>query len=117
MSWKSFLELLCSRKEYKLTELETKVIMCLEENKSQSKNDLLQTYISLYSSIENEAFTQRLKSIYKKFQIIGKGQKLPQLQKYLTEKYIQYQNKDVFFSEIGLTYIYPNFPRDILLQI
>ena len=113
MSWKSFLELLCSRKEYKLTDLETKVIMCLEENKSQSKNALLQTYISLYSSIENEAFTQRLKSIYKKFQIIGKGQKLPQLQKYLTEKYIQYQNKDVFFSEIGLTYIYPNFPRDI----
>jgi hypothetical protein len=43
---------------------------------------------------------------------VGKGYKLPQLHKYLTEQYIQYQNSDVFFSEIGLNYIYPNFPRD-----
>jgi len=40
------------------------------------------------------------------------GSKLPQLHKYLTDKYIQYQNKDIFFSAIGLTYIYPSFPRD-----
>jgi hypothetical protein len=104
---------LCNRQEYELTPLEIEVIMCLEETKCQTKNDLLETYISLYSIIEEEAFTQRLKNIYKKFQITGKGYKLPQLHKHLIEKYIEYQNKDRFFSEIGLTYIYPDFPRDV----
>ncbi|WP_088243770.1 hypothetical protein [Calothrix rhizosoleniae] len=112
MNWEKFLEVLCKRGEYGLTSLETEVVMCLEETKCQTKNDLLQTYINSYSIIEDEAFTQRLKNIYRKFKITGKGHKLPQLHKYLTAKYIQYKNKDVFFSEIGLTYIYPNFPRD-----
>jgi len=113
MSWSNFLEVLCMHREYELTSLEIEVLMCLEENKCQTKKDLLETYIRSYSTIEEEAFTQRLKNIYKKFQITGKGYKLPQLHKYLTEKYIQHQNKDIFFSEIGLTYIYPTFPRDI----
>lgn len=113
MSWKHFLEVLCKRREYGLTSFEIEVLMCLEEFECQTKNNLWETYIRSYSTIENEAFTQRLKNIYKKFQIDGNGHKLPQLHKYLTEKYIQYQNKDVFFSEIGLTYIYPNFPRDV----
>lgn len=112
MKWQIFLELLCKRREYGLTSLEEEVLMCLNETKCQTKNDLLKAYISSYSIIEEEAFTQRLKNIYKKFQITGKGYKLPQLHKYLTEKYIQYQNKDVFFAEIGLTYICENFPRD-----
>lgn len=112
MGWSNFLIALCKCREYNLTPLEIEVLMCLEENQCQNKNDLLATYIRLYSTIEEEAFTQRLKNIYKKFQITGKGYKLPQLHKYLTEKYIQYQNKDIFFSEIGLTYIYPDFPRD-----
>jgi hypothetical protein len=112
MSWKIFLETLCKRREYGLTPLEAEVVMCLEETNGQTKNDLLAIYIRSHSTIEEEAFTQRLKNIYKKFQITGKGHKLPQLHNYLTEKYIQYQNKDIFFSEIGLTYIYPSFPRD-----
>ena len=112
MSWQNFLEILCKRREYGLTSLEAEVLFCLEETQGQTKNNLLETYIRSYSIIEEEAFTQRLKNIYKKFQITGAGHKLPQLHKYLTEKYIQYQNKDIFFSEIGLTYIYPSFPRD-----
>lgn len=90
--------------------------MCLEETNCQTKNDLLAIYIRSHSTIEEEAFTQRLKNIYKKFQITGKGHKLPQLHNYLTEQYIQYQNQDIFFSEIGLSYIYPSFPRDIFGQ-
>ncbi|MBD2677289.1 MULTISPECIES: hypothetical protein [Nostoc] len=112
MSWKNFLEALCNCREYELTPLETEVLMCLQETKCPTKKDLLEIYITSYSIIEEEAFTQRLKNIYKKFQITGKGYKLPQLHKYLTEKYIQYQNKDIFFSQIGLTYIYPIFPSD-----
>lgn len=112
MSWKNFLAVLCKQEEYGLTSLEMEVLMCLEESKCQTKNALLETYTEAYSNIEEEAFTQRLKNIYKKFQITGKGHKLPQLHKYLAEKYIQYQNKDAFFSGIGLTHIYPGFPRD-----
>ncbi|MBE9040956.1 hypothetical protein IQ235_09205 [Oscillatoriales cyanobacterium LEGE 11467] len=112
MNWKAFLAIICNRQEYELTPLEVDVIMCIDECGNQSKNDLLDAYIESYSKIENEAFTQRLKNIYKKFRITGKGYKLPQLHKYLIEQYIQYKNKDVFFSEIGLTYIYPSFPRD-----
>ena len=89
--------------------------MCLEEGKCPTKNSLLAIY-NERSPIEEEAFTQRLKNIYKKFQINGKGHKLPQLHKYLTELYIQYRNKDIFFANIGLTYIYPNFPRDKFSQ-
>jgi len=112
MDWYNFLDTLCKCREYGLSALETEVLMCLGEAKCQSKSDLLETYIRSYSAIEEEAFTQRLKSIYKKFQITGKGYKLPQLHSYLAKKYVQYQNKDIFFSEIGLTHIYPNFPRD-----
>lgn len=116
MSWKNFLETLCKRREYGLTPLEAEVVMCLEETNCQTKNDLLAIYIRSHSTIEEEAFTQRLKNIYKKFKITGQGHKLPQLHNYLTEQYIQYQNKDIFFSEIGLSYIYPSFPRDIFGQ-
>lgn len=112
MSWNSFLKALCNCQKYGLTSFEMEVVMCLQEDQCPTKGELLEAYIKSYSTIEEEAFTQRLKSIYKKFQIVGKGYKLPQLHKYLTEQYIQYQNSDVFFSEIGLNYIYPNFPRD-----
>jgi hypothetical protein len=112
MSWKSFLEALCNSQEYDLTALEIEVFMCLQEAQCQTKSELLEAYIKSYSTIEEEAFTQRLKNIYKKFQIGGKGYKLPRLHKYLTEQYLQYKNNDVFFSEIGLNYIYPKFPRD-----
>ena len=112
MSWNSFLETLSNRPEYGLTSLETEVIMCLQEAQCPTKSELLEAYIKSYSPIEEEAFTQRLKNIYRKFQIEGKGYKLPQLYKRLSEQYLRYQNNDIFFSEIGLNYIYPNFPRD-----
>ena len=112
MSWNIFLETICKRREYGLTAVEIEVLMCLAEAKCPTKNDLLSIYISLYSTIEEEAFTQRLKNIYRKFEITDRGHKLPQLHKCLTEQYIQYQDKDIFFSDIGLTYIHPNFPRD-----
>jgi hypothetical protein len=112
MSWKSFLEALCNSQEYELTSLEIEVVMCLQEAQCQTKGELLETYVKSYSPIEEEAFTQRLKNIYKKFKIGGKGYKLPRLHKYLTEQYLQYKNNDLFFSEIGLNYIYPKFPRD-----
>ena len=112
MSWNSFLETLSNRPEYGLTALEAEVVMCLQEAQCPTKSELLEAYIKSYSTIEEEAFTQRLKNIYKKFQIVGKGHKLPQLHKRLNEQYLQYQNNDIFFSEIGLNYIYPNFPRD-----
>jgi hypothetical protein len=113
MSWTSFLEALCNCQEYGLTPLEAEVVMCLQEAQCQTKRELLEFYMQSYSIIEEEAFTQRLKNIYKKFQIDGKGHKLPQLHKRLTEQYLQYQNNDIFFSEIGLNYIYPSFPRDV----
>lgn len=112
MSWNSFLEALCKRQEYALTSFEMEVIMCIQEAQGQTKNELLTVYNQSYAIIEEEAFTQRLKNIYKKFQIVGKGHKLPQLHKYLSEQYLHYQNGDIFFSEIGLNYIYPNFPRE-----
>lgn len=112
MSWNNFLKMICKRQEYGLTAIEEEVLMCLEETKCPTKNDLLVIYINSFSIIEEEAFTQRLKNIYKKFQITDRGYKLPQLYKYLSEQYIQYLNKDIFFSGIGLTYVHPNFPRD-----
>ncbi|MCP2726986.1 hypothetical protein [Limnofasciculus baicalensis] len=112
MSWDSFLEALCNCQEYGLTSLEADVVICLQEAQCPTKSELLEAYLASYSTIEEEAFTQRLKNIYKKFKIVGKGHKLPQLHKRLTEQYLQYQNNDIFFSEIGLNYIYPNFPRD-----
>lgn len=113
MNWKIFLEVLCKSQEYNLTSLEAEVVMCLEKDKYPAKQDLLETYERLYSTIEPEAFTGRLRNIYRKFDITSDGHKLPKLYKYITEKYIQYQNKDIFFSEIGLTYVYQSFPRDI----
>lgn len=112
MSWNSFLEALCKRQEYGLTPVEIEVIMCLQEARGQAKNELLEAYVKSCSIIEEEAFTQRLKSIYKKFKIVGKGHKLPQLHKNLTKQYLHYQNNDVFFSEVGLNYIYSSFPRE-----
>ncbi len=57
MSWNTFLEALCNSREYELTSLETEVLMCLEESHCPTKKDLLATYITSYSLIEEEAFT------------------------------------------------------------
>jgi hypothetical protein len=116
MSWNNFLVAICQRKEYELTPVEIEVLMCLDQANCPTKHELLTKFIDTYVEIEEEAFTQRLKNIYKKFQITGAGYKLPQLHKFLVEQYLQYQNKDVFFAEIGLTHVYPNFPRDVFGQ-
>jgi hypothetical protein len=112
MSWNSFIRTLCNRPEYGLTVSEMEVVMCLKEDPCQTKDELRKAYVESYGEIGEEAFTQRLKSTYRKFNVVGKGYKLPQLHKYLTEQYLQYQNNDIFFSAVGLNYIYPNFPRD-----
>jgi hypothetical protein len=113
MSWNNFLVAICQRQEYELTAVEIEVLMCLKEANCHTKQDLLTNCISIYGAIEEEAFTQRLKNIYKKFHITGAGYKLPQLHKLFVEEYLHYQNKDVFFADIGLTYVYPTFPRDV----
>ena len=116
MSWQKFLASICSNPEYELTLVEKEVVMCIEQKPTQTKNDLFKAYNQLYYPLELEAFTQRLKNIYRKFEINNRGHKLPQLHKYLTNKYLAYQNKDIFFSEIGLNYIYPQFPRQRFSQ-
>lgn len=112
MSWQQFLLSICSNQRYDLTLLEQEVIHCLAENPNQTKHDLFKRYNQRYSQIEEEAFTQRLKNIYRKFAINNKGHKLPQLHKYLTQEYLKYQNQEIFFSNIGLAYVHPLFPRE-----
>lgn len=116
MSWQKFLASICSNPKHELTLVEREVVMCIESKPTQTKNDLFKAYNQLYYSIEPEAFTQRLKNIYRKFDINNRGHKLPQLHKYLANQYLAYQNKDIFFSEIGLSYIYPQFPRQRFSQ-
>ena len=116
MSWQKFLASICNNPEYELTLVEREVVMCIEQKPTQTKNDLFKAYNRLYYPLEPEALTQRLKNIYRKFNINNRGHKFPQLQKYLANKYLAYQNKDIFFSEIGLNYIYPQFPRQRFSQ-
>lgn len=113
MSWESFLKALCQRQEYALTLSERDVILCIQESQIPTKNHLLASYCESYSEIEEEAFTQRLKNIYKKFQITGRGHKLPQLHQHLQGLYLNSQNNDRFFGGIGLSYIHPVFPKDL----
>jgi hypothetical protein len=116
MNWDSFLKALCQRQEYGLTLSERDVILCIPETQNPTKNHLLATYCQSYSEIETEAFTQRLKNIYKKFQITGKGHKLPQLHKHLQDLFLNCQDDDRFFGGIGLNHIHPVFPKDLFGQ-
>ena len=116
MSWQKFLKSVCSNPEYALTPLEQDVIMCLNLDQTPGKSELLKKYQECSAFIEEEAFTQRLKNIYRKFEITSKGHKLPQLHKYLVNQYADYQNQDIFFSQIGMSYVYPQFPRDRFSQ-
>lgn len=111
-NWTQFLEDLCQREEHRLTRLETEVVLCLKEIPGQTKSDLLDIYIESYSYIEEEAFTQRLKNIYKKFQVHGPGQKLPQLHKFAHDHYHKLKNQNGFFSSVGLNHIYSQFPKE-----
>jgi hypothetical protein len=111
-NWIQFLEDLCQRDEHRLTRLETEVVLCLREIPGQTKADLLDAYIQSYSYIEEEAFTQRLKNIYKKFQVHGPGQKLPQLHKFVHNHYHKLRNHNGFFDSVGLRHVYSQFPKE-----
>jgi hypothetical protein len=60
--------------------------------------------------IEEDAFTQRLRTIYRKFKISGRGYKLPQLQRFLAQQYLQ---SGPGLSRFGLSRIHAAFPTDI----
>jgi hypothetical protein len=116
MNWTNFLNTLCQQREYSLTHLETEVLMCLKEDGLLSKEEWRQAYIASYSSIQDDAFTQRLKSIYKKFDITVNGSKLPILHRIINEKYQEYQKKNTLFSGMGLTNIHSHFPNEVFQQ-
>jgi hypothetical protein len=109
MTWTAFLQSISERHEHALTVHELDVFLCLSEHPGQSKQELLYTYQQRHSPIEDEAFTQRLRTIYRKFNITGRGYKLPQLHRYLQQ---QYQQRGQGFGRLGLQTIHPCFPND-----
>lgn len=109
MTWTAFLQTISERHEHALTAHELEVILCLREHPGQSKQELLDTYQQRHSPIEDEAFTQRLRTIYRKFNINGRGYKLPQLHRYLQQ---QYQQWGQGFGRLGLQTIHAGFPSD-----
>jgi len=109
MSWTVFLQTLGERQEHALTPHELEVILCLNEEPGQSKQQLLEAYQRRQGPIEEEAFTQRLRTIYRKFNVSGRGYKLPQLQRYLAQ---QYQQSGPGLSRFGLSRIHATFPTD-----
>ncbi len=109
MSWTVFLQTLGERQEHALTPHELEVILCLNEEPGQSKQQLLEVYQRRQGPIEEEAFTQRLRTIYRKFNVSGKGYKLPQLQRFLAQ---QYQQSGPGLSRFGLSRIHAAFPTD-----
>ena len=109
MSWSVFLQTLGERQEHALTPHELEVIQCLQEEPGQSKQQLLKEYQRRHGAIEEEAFTQRLRTIYRKFNVSGRGYKLPQLQRFLAQ---QYQGSEPGLSRFGLSRIHAAFPTD-----
>ena len=109
MSWTAFLQALGERQEHALTPHELEVILCLRQEPGQSKQQLLEAYQQRQGPIEEEAFTQRLRTIYRKFNVSGKGYKLPQLQRFLAQ---QYQQSGPGLSRFGLSRIHAAFPTD-----
>jgi hypothetical protein len=109
MSWTVFLQNLGERQEYALTPHELEVIRCLQEEPGQSKQQLLEAYQHRQGPIEEEAFTQRLRTIYRKFNVSGRGYKLPQLHRFLAQ---QYQQSGPGLSRFGLSQIHAIFPTD-----
>ncbi len=109
MSWTSFLQAIGQQQHYALTPHEMEVVLCLQEEQGQTKQQLLENYQAIHGSIEEEAFTQRLRTIYRKFRIQGRGYKLPQLHRFLLSKY---QQVDEGFNGIGLTRIHDCFPTE-----
>ena len=90
--------------------------MCLKEDESFGKEEWRQAYFESYSMIQDDAFTQRLKNIYKKFNITISGAKLPILYRLIQEQYREYQIRDTLFSGMGLSNIYPHFPDEVFKE-
>ena len=89
MTWTTFLQAIGERQDHGLTSHELAVILCLREEPGQTKQQLFEAYQRAHSPIEEEAFTQRLRTIYRKFSITGRGYKLPQLHRFLAQQYHQ----------------------------
>jgi hypothetical protein len=107
MSWTVFLQEIGARQEYGLTPHELAVILCLREDPGQTKQQLYEAYQRINTPIEEEAFTQRLRTIYRKFRIVGRGYKLPQLHRFLVQ---QFQQSEQGFARLGLSRIHADFP-------
>ncbi|MFN7899528.1 MAG: hypothetical protein ACK5N0_07665 [Synechococcaceae cyanobacterium] len=107
MSWTAFLQALGDDPEHGLTPHELAVILCIDEQPGQSKQQLLAAYQRRWGPIEDEAFTQRLRTIYRKFGIDGRGIKLPQLQRAFVQRYRQ---SEPGLSRFGLRRIHAFFP-------
>jgi hypothetical protein len=113
MNWNSFLESVGQDPVVALTSAELDVVMCLREEHGQTKQQLYDMYLEMHAQLEEEAFTQRLRTIYRKFGIHGRGYKLPQLHRLLTARYQQDQQRDQRFSRIGLARIHEQFPAEV----
>jgi hypothetical protein len=109
MSWTTFLQAIGEHHDHALTPHELDVILCLRQAPGQTKQDLLETYQNLHGPIEEEALTQRLRTIYRKFRITGRGHKLPQLHRCLHQRFLQSEQR---FVALGLREIHPAFPDD-----
>lgn len=109
MTWTTFLQAISEHHDHALTPHELDVVLCLRQEPGQSKQELLDTYQQRHCPIEEEAFTQRLRTIYRKFHITGRGYKLPQLHRHLLQ---EYQHFDQSFSRLGLRRIHRGFPSN-----
>ena len=110
MSWTAFLQAIGDDPEHGLTPHEMEVILCIDEAPGQSKQQLLAAYQRRWGPIEEEAFTQRLRTIYRKFRITGPGIKLPQLQRAFVQRYRQ---SEPGLSRFGLRRIHASFPAAV----
>jgi len=113
MNWNSFLECIGQDPVVALTSAELDVVMCLREEHGQTKQQLYDMYLEMHAPLEEEAFTQRLRTIYRKFGIHGRGYKLPQLHRLLNARYQQDQQRDQRFSRMGLARIHEQFPSEV----
>ena len=111
MNWTKFLTYICQ--EYYLTPPQTEVLLCLKEDENPTKQGLRK---ACSTDIGEEAFTQRLRNIYKEFDITDSGPRLPKLYRIIKDKYEEYQNSNTLFSGMGLTNIHHRFPDEVFKQ-
>jgi hypothetical protein len=86
MNWTKFLTYICQ--EYDLTPPQTEILLCLKEDENPTKQGLRK---ACSTDIGEEAFTQRLRNIYKEFDITDRGPRLPKLYRIIKDKYEEYE--------------------------